>query len=450
MTVLQRYREGQERQQAPSSPVAENATDERGQEQVAAEARDPMRRAEKRTRIPEVLSNDTIGAASPPQAVVAPGSFSLDIDGDFDLGGFMFKDGVPFIHNDGGSDYNNTAIGLGVLVNLTPSYAYYTFSYSYGGNNTAVGEAAQRENITGSDNTATGYLALFSNTTGHGNTATGSQAMRTSSGRFNTAAGFRALIVNSGDGNTATGAWAMSHINFPDNQGSYNTATGAHALSAPNLAGHQNGDRNTATGAGALGYTTTGSDNTGIGAGAGGNWTTGDDNIALGRGADGVAEETGTIRIGGENLQTQTFIEGINGHNASAAVCIDADDRLGTCSDSSRRFKEAIERMTDMTAKVGDLRPVTFRFKPEVGRDIDVLHYGLIAEEVAEVFPTLVTYDEEGLPYTVRYDLLTPLLLNEVQRQDEELKALRGVRDEVADLQRRLDKLSKKKRFRSD
>ena len=94
------------------------------------------------------------------------------------------------------------------------------------------------------------------------------------------------------------------------------------------------------------------------------------------------------------------------------------------------------------------LRPVTFRFKRDGREDEQVLlQYGLIAEEVARILPTLVSYDDEGRPDTVRYSLLTPLLLNEVQRQERELAELR---DSVAELRRRLDKHAKRRRARAN
>ena len=117
--------------------------------------------------------------------------------------------------------------------------------------------------------------------------------------------------------------------------------------------------------------------------------------------------------------------------------------------------------MGDTATLVSALRPVTFHFKPKLGHNPDDLQYGLIAEEVAKLFPTLVSLDDESKPYTVRYELLTPLLLNEVQRQEQiatrqakelaELRRQMADRDrKLADLQRQMEKLAKKKRFRSD
>ncbi len=173
-------------------------------------------------------------------------------------------------------------------------------------------------------------------------------------------------------------------------------------------------------------------------------------------GAEGVAGESETIRIGGGNKQTKTFIEGINGASSDdkdeefdVDVCIDQFDQLGPClvMTSSSRFKEAIKAMGDTATAVAALRPVTFRYKPGLYQDTEQLQYGLIAEEVAKVFPTLVSFDDEGKPYTVRYDMLTPLLLNEVQRQEEVLERQAG---ELEALRKEVTSLKRKKRFRSD
>jgi hypothetical protein len=285
------------------------------------------------------LSAPTVGATPTPRTVTPPASFSLSIDGDFDLGGAVFKEGgTPFIHNDGGDDYFNTAVGLTALTNSTPGSP----EVKSGARNSAFGNRALRFNTSGYQNTASGYKALYANETGERNTATGSRALSSNTeGDDNTAIGRRALNMNtSGSRNTATGVKAL-HSNI---DGYKNTATGFSALSS-NTAGYQNtasgafamfnttGDNNTATGNGAMFSNDTGSYNTAFGAQAGSAWTTGDDNIALGRGSSGVAAETGTIRIGGGGFQTRTFIEGIFGVSPSGAfqsVVIDSSGQLGT------------------------------------------------------------------------------------------------------------------------
>ncbi len=265
----------------------------------------------------------------------------------------------------------------------------------------------------------------------------------TTSGRRNSAFGYYSLPANtSGNANVAMGWGAL--FNGSTATFEYNVGIGAITLLY-----NTSGSRNTAIGNAAM-LNSTGTKNTAVGDSAGSAWTSGTDNIALGSGANGLAGDTGTIRIGGGDNQTQTFIEGIHGASLNGSneqtVCVDDADQLGPCSISSARFKEAIRTMDDTTALVGALRPVTFRFKPTEGRDgARPLQYGLIAEEVAEVLPTLVSYDDEGRPYTVRYSLLTPLLLNELQRHQA---ALREQQAELAELRQKVADLERKKRFR--
>ena len=117
--------------------------------------------------------------------------------------------------------------------------------------------------------------------------------------------------------------------------------------------------------------------------------------------------------------QTTAYIAGIYGSttdNNGIPVYVDDNGQLGTVV-SSRRFKEQIRNMGDSTTALMKLRPVTFLYKPEYDKGPRTLQYGLIAEEVAEVYPELVAYDKDGQPYTVRYQYLATMLLNEVQKQ---------------------------------
>ena len=95
---------------------------------------------------------------------------------------------------------------------------------------------------------------------------------------------------------------------------------------------------------------------------------------------------------------------------------MDDNGALGTQT-SSLRFKEQVRDMGDITSALMRLRPVTFFYKPEYSKGGRTLQYGLIAEEVAQVYPELVAYDTDGQPYTVRYQYITTMLLNEVQKQ---------------------------------
>ena len=454
------------------------------------------------------LSAPTQPATPSAPTITAPASFSLALDGDIDLGGAVFKNGQPFIHNDGGSTYGNTAVGSQALESVVPGSLYPNFGGSsntavgqsaltnitYGKGNTALGKSALEANIDGNystavgfralsqssganSNTAIGSEALANNTSGWGNTATGLRALANNTtgthnsanghialrfndaGSHNTASGFAALLFNeSGSKNSALGYYALKsnvdadgstavgYYALRDNEASLNTAVGFQAL-LENTTGYRNtavgvsamlknaeGSFNTALGIKALYSNVSGSGNTAIGTAAGYNWTTGVSNIAVGNGSSGSSGDTGTIRIGGGNHQTATFIEGISGTAVSGVnVLITAGDQLGVAT-SSARFKDDIRPLKNPD-RLQDLRPVSFRYKPELlGHGDTPLEYGLVAEEVARVFPELVVNDADGKPYTVRYQLLTPLLLAEIQRQEEEIEALKR---SVADLRRK-------------
>jgi hypothetical protein len=298
----------------------------------------------------------------------------------------------------------NTATGLNALLsNTTASF------------NTADGTNALNSNTTGAYNTATGFDALLSNTTGLGNTATGVNALFTNTtGSFNTAYGDDALNGNtSGIHNTANGVEAL----FSNTTAGDNTATGLFALF-----NNTSGGSNTANGAGALSSNTTGSNNIALGTNAGNNLTTGNNNIDIGN--SGVAAEANTIRIGAS--QSATFIAGISGATASggAAVFVNSNGQLGTTT-SSRRFKQEIKPMDKASEAILALRPVTFRYKQEIDPKA-IPQFGLVAEEVEQVNPDLVVRDSEGKVYTVRYEAVNAMLLNEFlkeHRKVEELEA---------------------------
>ena len=152
------------------------------------------------------------------------------------------------------------------------------------------------------------------------------------------------------------------------------------------------------------------------GSDAGANQTTGSNNIYIANG--GVAAESGQIRIGNTTAHTQATIAGIHGNTSSGGttVFVNASGTLGTTT-SSARFKRDVKDMGVASELLMALRPVTFRYREEVVEDAEVRQYGLIAEEVEAVAPGLVSYDGEGQPYSVRYDVLPSLLLNEMQKQ---------------------------------
>jgi hypothetical protein len=276
----------------------------------------------------------------------------------------------------------------------------------YPGQNTAEGEEALFNlSPRATDDTAIGWRALFSTTTGNDNTAIGSAALNANTtGHRNTAIGSGSLIFNqTGRDNTATG---FNALNFNDS-GSQNTAIGAEALQRNEI-----GSRNTAIGFNSLENNTTGSFNVALGAGAGSGVTTADDVICIGRAVAG-ANVNGTCFIGN--------IRGVTTQDANALpVVIDGAGQLGTVA-SSERFKKDIAIMGQASEGILSLRPVTFHYKTDT---TDTPQFGLIAEEVAKVNPALVLPDKEGKPYTVRYDAVNAMLLNEFLKEHSKVEKL--------------------------
>jgi len=160
---------------------------------------------------------------------------------------------------------------------------------------------------------------------------------------------------------------------------------------------------------------TTGAGNNALGNFAGSKLTTGDNNIDIGN--LGVAGEAGTIRIGDVGTQTAAYIAGILGRNTpmGTPVFINANGKLGTVG-SSARFKTEIKPMDTASESLFALKPVTFRYKKEVD-PASTSQFGLVAEDVEKVDPDLVVRDKEGKPYSVRYDQVNAMLLNEFLKE---------------------------------
>jgi len=311
---------------------------------------------------------------------------------------------------DGGYPGGNTAEGQNALLSLTTG----TFNTAVGlfsvetlttGNFcTGIGAGTLLAN-TADENTATGAGALLSNTTGEENTANGAFALfNNTEGNQNTAVGDNALFSNTEAGfNTATGHSAL----FSNTTGEGNTANGQSALFS-NVAG----DSNTAIGFLAL-ASATGSNNIGLGAGAGFNFTTTSDSIAIG--LPGENGPSGRCYIGSIRGVTVGNADGIN-------VIVDSDGQLGT-SNSSRRFKKDIKPMDQTSEAILALKPVTFHYKNLDSKKAEnTPQFGLIAEEVAEVNPDLVVLDPDGKPFTVRYDAVNAMLLNEFLKEHKKVE----------------------------
>jgi hypothetical protein len=310
-----------------------------------------------------VKSNGNVGIGTQ-----TPAS-NLDVAGDINLSGAIRFQGTPVLQVPGALLNQNTAVGLSALGANTSGFF-----------NTASGFAALRFNTSGYQNTATGVSALQQNTTGYQNTASGSAALFNNTvGADNTAVGFNALQNNiSGSNNIAIGPMAAFNV-------------------------------------------------------SGGN----SNNIHIG--SQGFSSDGAVIRIGTpfsnadcgsptNYCQTAFFAAGIRGvtttHNDAIPVMIDSVGQLGTVS-SSRRFKEDIADMGEASRGLMDLRPVTYRYKQPFADGSKPIQYGLIAEEVAEVYPDLVAHSADGQIETVKYQVLDSMLLNEVQRQQGEIRELK-------------------------
>ena len=292
----------------------------------------------------------------------------------------------------------------------------------YPNNNTAEGDSALFNLTNGLDNTAIGLQALFLNTEGDFNTASGADALAGNHGSFNTANGYQALLFNTGGGyNTATGTAALrSNVS-----GFQNLANGVNALYS-NATGYRNtangyqalyfnttGNRNTAEGFQAL-FHNIGSDNVGLGFNAGSNLTIGNGNVCIGNGVLGVAGESNTTRI--KNVYSSVA--------SGRAVYVSSDNKMGTLV-SSRRFKDQIQPMDKASESILALKPVTFLYKKEIEPNGSVM-FGLIAEEVEQVDPDLVTLNDKGEVEAVRYEAVNAMLLNEFLKEHRTVQELQS------------------------
>ncbi len=365
----------------------------------------------------------------------------------------------------------NVAVGSGALFSnttgtgLTATGNTALHSNTTGANNTAAGYNAIGANTTGAFNTAAGFSALSANTTGSNNLALGyaagsslttgdnniaignngvageSNVIRIGNGQTDT---YLAGVIH-GDGSGLTGlagslalpatssasvgvitqnGGSLLHTYGSDNffagqnagnfamTGYFNTGSGERVLNS-----NTTGNTNTGLGFNALANNTTGTSNLALGSGAGQDLTTGDNNIMIGN--SGVAAEANTIRIG--TFQSRVFLVGVSGVTSSggAAVFINSSGQLGTIT-SSRRFKDDIRDMDQSSTALLALRPVSFRYKPEIDA-AGLPQFGLIAEEVAEVNPDLVIRDASGAIQTVRYEQVNAMLLNEFLKDHRRL-----------------------------
>jgi hypothetical protein len=284
--------------------------------------------------------------------------------------------------------------------------------------NTVLGDNALLNNTSlGIDNTAIGSGALYSNIFGYGNTANGEEALFSNNGAFNTATGSQALELNTtGNYNIAVGSAAL----FNNTTGSSNVALGFEA--SENI--------------------TTGSNNIAIGTSAGINLTTGSDNIDIGN--QGIADESNTIRIGTQGTQTNTYVAGVWQAivtGTASPVRVNSSGKLGTAPFSAR-FKDVIKPMDKASEVILALKPVTFRYKKEIDPD-RTPQFGLVAEEVEKVNPDLVARDDQGKPFTVRYEAVNAMLLNEFLKEHRKVEQLtKDFESKLAEQQKQIEVLT--------
>lgn len=292
------------------------------------------------------------------------------------LGGSSGTGGNRFLHNYGPATPRANAF-LGELAGNLSTTAQ---------NLVGIGDSALKSVTTGNANTAVGGISLRSCTTGGSNTAVGDNTL---------------TALTTGSSNTAIGAFSTEKITTSD----YNTA---------------------------IGYVTlfrlvTGAYNTAVGYNAGNSLTTNDSSNILIMNS-GTAGDNNKIRIGtdgsGNGQQDACYVAGIYGATVDGAtdvpVIIDANHKLGTTT-SSIRFKENVKDFKDKSSSVLKLRPVTFNYKNDKNKHERI---GLIAEEVEKIVPRLVIYDNENNPYTVRYNDLPVLLLNEMKKMAKRISDL--------------------------
>jgi trimeric autotransporter adhesin len=194
---------------------------------------------------------------------------------------------------------------------------------------------------------------------------------------------------------------------FSNSTGYRNTANGYQALFSDTT-----GINNTAVGFQAL-YHNNGSNNVGLGFNAGNNLTTSSNNVCIGAGVLGVAGESNTTRI--RNVHSSVA--------SGRPVYVNSDNKIGTLV-SSRRFKDEIKPMEEASEAILKLKPATFHYKKEIEPNGAIM-FGLIAEEVEQVDPDLVTRNEKGEAEAVRYDAVNAMLLNEFLKEHSTVEALK-------------------------
>ena len=317
-----------------------------------------------------------------------------------------------------GTGTQNSAFGVDALV-------YNGYGVAGANYNDAFGAFALFNNTSGYTNNAVGNHALFENINGAGNTAVGDLALQNNdmggptptTANINTGVGAQALLANeAGDSNNAVGYSALENLT----DGAQNNATGVFTLV------NSNGAANPAIGDSAFVNSVPGNFNTIVGWHAGTNTgVDGSDNIYIGATAGPTGPENGALRIGDPGFVAGAWIAGIFGATAPAGipVVVSATGKLGTVV-SSARFKDDIKPMDKASETIFALNPVTFHYKKQLDAN-GTPQFGLVAEQVAKVNPDLVVPDRDGKPYTVRYEAVNAMLLNEFLKEHRTVQDLK-------------------------
>ena len=342
------------------------------------------------------LENSTIYQANGKVGIATTSpAYPLDVDGDTNTSGVYRILGLNVLSTGHIFSQGNIFVGVG------PGY---TGAASY--QDILIGLGAGHEITSGNQNAFVGYHAGYGVTTGLQNSYFGDFA-----GENNT----------TGSRNTFLGTGV----------GVYSNSTGSNNVYIGNDAG----------------IGSSGNNNVAIGERAGLGNSNGSNDIYIGQGAgcDSFCAESKTIRLGTEGTQSAAYMAGIYGVNVDGiAVQISSNGQLGVAT-SSLRFKQQVRDMGDRSDALMKLRPVTFLYKPEYANGESTLQYGLIAEEVAKVYPELVAYDKDGQPYSVRYQYLSTMLLNQVQQQyhraEAEAEVIKTQQQRIEQLEKRLSRL---------
>lgn len=391
--------------------------------------------------------------------ILAPVVFSLiTICSSQQISTNIHPDG-PIIGGDGVKNY--------IAYWATPNYLLSSVIYQTSGGNVGVGTTtpAAKLDVNGGVNTSANYQiggdsVLSIGSPANSNLFLGVEAGANTTACCNVFSGYQAGFNNTeGEDNAFYGVGS----GYSNSNGSLNTfsgwgtgysnTTGSDNTFSGFTTGYNNnaGYNNTFYGVAAGYNNTTGHYNVFVGPETGYYNTTGSSNVYIANFGPSSGAESNAIRIGtqgtGQGQQNIAYVAGIYGSAVGISgipVYVDNNGQLGTAV-SSLRFKEQIHDMGDSTNALMKLRPVTFFYKTEYAKGDRTLQYGLIAEEVAQVYPELVAYDNDGQPYSVRYQYITTMLLNEVQKQyrraEAEAKVVETQQQKIDELEQRLSRL---------